>query len=84
MAYFDWDRDATLPPARVYDAMGERHRHVLRVETETGYLVKYLVDAHGQVQVDEWGELVEVTRRVPAPVAVYFSKPVPRVAPKWF
>lgn len=38
MTVYDWDGPGSLPPAKVYDANGNRISRVLQCDTETGYV----------------------------------------------
>lgn len=63
MTVYDWNEDATLPPAIVRDATGKIWRRVLFVDTVTGFMVR--CDKH----------LDEVKGHVPAPVSVTLLTP---------
>lgn len=63
MTVYDWNSDATLPPAIVRDATGKAWRRVLFVDTVTGFMVR----------LDR--EMNEVKGYVPAPVDVAILTP---------
>lgn len=63
----DWNRDATFPRAKVYDAEGQRMYSVLRCNVDTGQLERQDYDEGS-------GDLETIRETRPAPLTVVFHE----------
>ncbi len=68
----NWQGDDRAPYARIYDANGVEHAHVVKLDTITGELERYVPTADGAVVVDPLDPEKLRTERIviPAPVKV--------------
>lgn len=70
---YDWQTEE-LGPGRVIDASGESHQHVFHVDTETGDMIRGILDDSGMLQMNAARtEILKEFLIVPAPVMVIWS-----------
>ena len=77
---YDWSSNASLEPARVFDAHGHQYFRVFNCCVETGYIEKMCCEVHEtnfgltylQCDYDEKGEPTRERFHAPAPLQVEF------------